>query len=119
MSSEFLSRLPTESERSDAKQSRLARPHSKSNIVGDSVQFHPERPVSYAAEIHRLTERRAILDKAIEDATARNQVLLAAAKRRAALLAEYEEEKSMTTFLTIILDAAEQPIIGPILPTGG
>jgi hypothetical protein len=102
------SKLHAESGRTEANQSKLAKPHSKSNIVGDSSKLDIGRSLSHAAEIRRLVERKTILCKAVEDALAKNQILLAEAKRKAALHEEYEEERSMTSFLSIMLDATEE-----------
>jgi hypothetical protein len=109
MFSQTSSKVQAESGRTEANQSKLARPHSKSNIVGDSSKLDIGRPLGHTVEIRRLVERKTILCKALEDAVAKNQVLLAKAKKKAILNDEYEEEKSMTSFLSIMLDATEEP----------
>jgi hypothetical protein len=88
-----------------------AKPHSKSDTPrGIQKVISPPDPSTKT----RLTERKDHLEKALDALLKENRRLLAEARKKRQIEAQSEDEKSLTTMLTIITDAARE---SPELPS--
>jgi hypothetical protein len=86
-------------------QSRLAKPHSKSDTPLGIRQLAAASDKQVM--IGRLTERKDTLEKALEDALRENRRLLAEARRKRQIEAEYDDEKALTAHLAIVIEAVQ------------